>query len=107
MKIWNEIKVIQFRSFNFNISEFKLQGPSRLNMDDFDIPSILPNVNLNSGHIQTLLKLLNDDNDDNWNAMDFDSLPAIHWLLIIGVCLVIFIVITVAIYCMYLGYKCL
>ena len=39
----NELQVIQFRSFNFNISDFKLQGPSKLNMDDSDIPSILPN----------------------------------------------------------------
>ena len=105
MKTWNEMQVIQFRSFNFNISDFKLQGPSKLNMDDSDIPPILPNVDLNKGHIQKLLKLLNDDNDDDWKAMDFDSLPATHWLLIIGACLVIFIVITVAIYCLYIGYK--
>ena len=105
LKTWNEMQVIQFRSFNFNISDFKLQGPSKLNMDDSDIPSILPNVDLNNGHIQKLLRLLNDDNDDDWKTMDFDSLPATHWLLIIGACVVIFIVLTVGIYCMYIGYK--
>ena len=68
MKTWNEMQVIQFRSFNFNISDFDLQ---KLNMDDSDIPFILLHVDLNNGHIQKPLRLLNDDNDDDWKTMDF------------------------------------
>ena len=101
-KLGNEMQVIQFHSLNFNISDFK--GSAKLNMDNSDIPSIIPNIKLDSSHIKKT-EGVNDDNDDKWNAMDFDSLGVTHWLIIIGACLDIFISITMAIYCMYIGYK--
>ena len=45
------------------------------------------------------------DNGDEWNAMDFGNLHVTRWLLIISAYLIVFIVIIIAIYCVYLGYK--